>query len=176
MLTGPRLTAPVLYLDLDGVAHDDDVYWSQTRGVYMRDKQRYLFEYLPPLVEALEPFPAAQIVLSTSWVRQLGFWRTVCCLRHHAGEAFAARIIGATYHSQHTPHWDAQTRYAQIRADVARRLLKECWLALDNDSQGWPSHMRWHLVDTQDCGLRPIDVERLVARLGVLVEHGGPAR
>lgn len=176
MKTGAPLSGAVLYYDLDGVAHDDDVHWSPTRGVYMRDKQRYLFEYLPPLVDALEPFPDVRIVLSTSWVRQLGYSRTVRYLRHHAGGAFAARIIGATYHSRHTPHWDAQTRYAQIRADVTRRLLKDSWLAVDNDSQGWPSHMRWHLVDTQDCGLRPIDVERLVARLSVLMEHGGPVR
>lgn len=170
------MTTPVCYLDLDGTVHDDEVYWSSKRGVYMRDKQRHLFEYLPSLVDALAAFPTVQIVLATSWVRHLGYSRTVGYLRHHAGEPFATRIIGATYHSRHTPFWDAQTRYAQIRADVARRQLKDAWLALDNDSHGWPNHMRWHLVDTQDCGLRPLDVDRLVKRLAVLVEHGGPVR
>lgn len=173
---GTRVTAPVMFLDLDGVAHDDDVYWSPKRGVYMRDMQRRLFEYLPQLVEALKPFPEVRIVLSTSWVRQLGYTRTVGYLRYHGGSEFAARVIGATYHSIHTPQWDRQTRYAQIRADVTRRLLRDNWLALDNDSDGWPVHARWHLVDTQDCGLRQIDVGRLVERLAVLMEHGGPAR
>lgn len=73
------------------------------------------------------------------------------------------------YHSEHRPHWDNQTHYAQIRADVTRQPLQDNQLALDNDCDGWPSHTRWHLVNTQDCGLRPIAVERRVARLSVLM-------
>ena len=170
------MTAPVLFLDFDGVLHWDGVYRSPTRGIYLDDPDRTLFEYLPHLVQALEPFPQVRIVMSTSWVPELSYSRAKNYLRYYAGRAFASRVIGSTYHSVYTPHWREQTRYGQIRADVTRRLLRDNWLALDNDSAGWPPHARWHLVDTQDCGLRPLDVERLVARLTALAERGGPPR
>lgn len=164
------MTAPVLYLDADGVLHHDEVYWSRSRGVYMDIPERSLFEYAPLLVTALAAFPEVRIVLSTTWVRQLGYSTTVDCLRRYCGRPFASRVIGSTYHSEHTPRWDEMTRYQQIRKDASRRGLGNRWVAIDNDDEGWPDHARDQLVHTQDYGLRPIDIDRLVSRLQELTK------
>jgi len=91
------------------------------------------------LVEALAGHPDVSIVLSTSWVRNLGF--------HRARKALPAqlhqRVIGATWHSAMSRSstdyiaWDNQTRYQQIAAYLARRTEPVSWLAIDDDARGW---------------------------------------
>ncbi len=59
----------VLYLDYDGVLHNDSVYRVRGQGIVIRDG--VLFEWAHYLVEALRPYPDIRIVLSTSWVRDV---------------------------------------------------------------------------------------------------------
>jgi len=63
----------ILFLDFDGVLHPDEVYLVHGRPVLRDDGS--LFMWAPLLAEALTPFPDVQIVLSTSWVRELSFKR-----------------------------------------------------------------------------------------------------
>ena len=145
----------ILFLDYDGVLHPDAAYLVNGRPQLRAAGS--LFMCAPILVEALAPYPQVQIVLSTSWVRVLkSFSRTQAYLP----AALQARVIGATWHSAMARHhegahridasWFSElTRYAQIARYVARSGLRaEHWLAIDDDSEGWPVALRDHLVET----------------------------
>lgn len=115
----------LLFLDFDGVLHPDAVFLS-SRGVELRAGA--LFMWAPLLVEALAPHQDVQIVLSTSWARNLGFHRA----RSVLPAELQSRVIGATWHSAMGKGWpdfipwDAQTRYEQIQAYLSR--LRACEL------------------------------------------------
>jgi hypothetical protein len=101
-------------------------------------------------------------VLSTSWVSVLGFSATAKRLP----EGLQQRVVGATFHQRHTPEWGTQTRYRQIQEHVVRHGLGVHWLAVDDDTEGWPAIQRNQLVSPQPAvGLQPWDIEMLVARL-----------
>ncbi|MCR5865676.1 HAD domain-containing protein [Aquincola sp. J276] len=123
---------PVLYLDFDGVLHNDHVYRVPGRGIVVRDG--CLFEWAHYLDEALQPYPSVRIVLSTSWVRELGFNRA----KSYLAPSLQARVVGATFHRrEHAPtrelrwHWAQMPRGVQIMQDVERRRPSK-WLALDD--------------------------------------------
>jgi hypothetical protein len=137
----------VLYLDFDGVLHDEDVIWSRGRGIHMRTPNRVLFEWEPILVDLLEPHSHVRIVLSTSWVRAKSFNYA----KNRLSLTLQNRIIGATFHSG---LMDAETfarmpRGLQIWGDVVRRKPKH-WFALDDDGFGWPAWCRDKLILTDD--------------------------
>jgi len=122
----------VLYLDFDGVLHRDAVYRAPGRGIYIRDGA--LFEWAHFLEALLHPWPELRIVLSTSWVRELGYDRA----RSYLPVALAARVTGATFHRRiHGPtrelrwHWAQTPRGRQIADDIARRGAS-AWVALDD--------------------------------------------
>ena len=101
----------LLFLDFDGVLHPDAVYLT-SRGVELR-AEGVLFMWAPLLVGALAPHQDVQIVLSTSWARNLGFHRA----RSVLPAELQSRVIGATWHSamgrgwpDFIP-WDVQTRH-----------------------------------------------------------------
>lgn len=155
----------VLYLDYDGVLHHDAVYRHHRRGIYI-DQERAsghrLFEYAPLLERALAPYPDLRIVLSTTWVRVLGFQRA----RDRLPTALADRVIGATFHSQahgqspmHTDAFLEMSRGEQVWADVTRRRPKR-WLALDDAVDDWPVELADKLVACDSsCGLGDPAVE-----------------
>ena len=153
----------LLYLDFDGVLHPSDVYWHPRRGVYLHPgvQGHALFENVPLLLEALEPFSRVKVVLSTSWVPARGYAKTVKRLP----SALRDRIIGATFHSGYMLHetWRAIARGYQVLGDVGRRRPKR-WVALDDDFEDWPAEHADKLVKTHDrLGLRrPGAVEELV--------------
>lgn len=137
----------VLYLDFDGVLHSDDVGRDWHGQPYLRG-QGSLFEYSDRLIVALNPYPELKIVLSTSWVRILGFAHA----RERLPQELRERVIGATWHSrfenddQLYAWWIyTSTRYQQIAEDVSRRKPSN-WFAIDDDARGWPRHARAHLV------------------------------
>lgn len=141
----------VLYLDFDGVLHHDAVFRSPRDGIFISASSapgRRLFEWTEVLVEAIKPFPELRIVLSTSWVRVLGYTKA----RSYLPKELNCRVIGATYHrrfhrgdavlgdSSYRPY-----RGIEVLADVSRRRPWQ-WVALDDTDEGWPDEHRERVV------------------------------
>jgi hypothetical protein len=144
----------LLFLDYDGVLHPDAIYQT-SRGIELRAPGE-LFMWAPLLIKALAEHQDVQIVLSTSWARNLGFDQA----RRALPIALQHQVIGATWHSamgrgwpDFIP-WDAQTRWEQIEAYLSRLVEPVRWFAIDDDGQGWPSAQRERLILTDpDHGL-----------------------
>lgn len=138
----------LVFLDFDGVLHPDEVYL-HGKQVELRSNGQ-LFMWAPELITAIDGLDV-QIVLSTSWVRHLGFRKA----RKALPEALSRLVIGATWHSamrlkEAGPQflWDLQTRYEQIQTYLDRLPSTPRWCAIDDDVRGWPSGKRSHLIDT----------------------------
>lgn len=136
----PKL--PTLFLDFDGVLHPDEVYRVGERIVLRMDGFN-LFEFAEVLSELIAPYSELQIVLSTSWVRQLGFE----VARAYLPESLQRRVVGATWHETVPRGWDKLTRYQQIQRNVAAH-RHERWLAIDDDCRGWSDEHRSNIVVT----------------------------
>ncbi|WP_237045300.1 HAD domain-containing protein [Aquipseudomonas alcaligenes] len=158
---------PLLFLDYDGVLHPDAVYHT-SRGVELR-AAGLLFMWAQLLVEALVPHQDVQIVLSTSWARNLGYHRA----RSVLPAELQPRVIGATWHSAMGKGWpdfipwDAQTRYEQIQAYRSRLSAPASWIAIDDDDRGWADADRDRLILTDpDRGLStPVTLAELTRKL-----------
>lgn len=126
----------ILFLDFDGVLHPDEVFITPT-GPQLRGSGE-LFMWAPLLEETLVSHPDVKIVLSTSWVRQLGFSKA----KKRLPPSLQARVIGSTWHSSMSKEWadqiwwDQTSRHGQILKYVARARITK-WLALDDDAEGW---------------------------------------
>ena len=143
------MTATILYLDFDGVLHRDAVYRQPGRGIYIRGGE--LFEWGHFLEELVRPFPDLRIVLSTSWVRELGYDRA----RSYLPPMLAERVIGATFHRRiHGPtrelrwHWAQMPRGQQIAEDVSRRRPR-AWFAIDDATDEFTPEQSAFLVHCQ---------------------------
>lgn len=141
-----------IYLDFDGVLHPDAVFRPSNKPLDLRAPGE-LFMHAELLLEALAPYPEAKIILSTSWVRMLGYERT---LKKMPSE-LRALVTGATWHKSmkhgnQDPHsW--MTRYEQILAHVNRNNVQK-WLAIDDLHSGdeidkWSSKHKNNLVLTE---------------------------
>ena len=145
---------PNLYLDFDSCLHAEDVRLVKGRPVIFENgmiSPRPLFEHVPLLEQLLAPHPELRIVLSTSWVRHLGF----SYAKEQLSAGLQARVIGATWHS-HMRQENAGaecfaqlSRFQTICADAARR-RNDLWLALDDDLDGWPDAWRHKVVAPTD--------------------------
>ena len=137
----------VLYLDYDGVLHHENVLRHPRRGIYLGAPPEFrLFQHAVLLEALLAPHPTVRIVLSTSWVRVLGYSRTVKRLTPGLRE----RVIGATFHSRMNEHlFTLLPRGVQVLDDVQRR-RPAGWVALDDDEVGWPEEHRHRLVLTDE--------------------------
>ena len=143
----------ILYLDFDGVLHPECVFVDARRGIHLKDAPgRQLFENAEILVDELEPYPSVKLVLSTSWVRALGYDGARARL---PGE-LRARCIGATYHSRHhrpgsedgfRGFFSSPLRGEEVLADVGRRQPHR-WIAVDDTDEGWSPLVRCNLVLT----------------------------
>lgn len=128
--------AAILFLDFDGVLHPDQVYMTAA-GPELRTVGE-LFMWAPILEEELIPYPDLKIVLSTSWVRNLGFSRA----KKRLSPGLQSRIVGSTWHSSMSKvwadqiWWDETSRHGQILRYAARAKISH-WLALDDDADGW---------------------------------------
>lgn len=143
---------PILYLDLDGVVHHEDVYMNTAGDVFIDPlvmAQGFtLFQWAPALVEQLAQRPAVKIILSTSWVRKLGMKYTLNAL----GVELAARVVGSTFEASIDGADDdalerfvKRSRGEQIEHDAERRGV-ENWIALDDDVKDWPGESIERLV------------------------------
>jgi hypothetical protein len=155
---------PILFLDFDGVLHPDAAFHTK-RGIELRGEGE-LFMWAPILESLLSECPQIQIVLSTSWVRQLDFKRA----KKRLPESLQDPVIGATYHSSMesgpdaTP-WMQRTRWQQIASHLSRNKVQD-WIALDDDAAGWPDDQRHRLLlcDPQT-GLAGLDYDATRAAL-----------
>jgi hypothetical protein len=137
----------LLFLDFDGVLHPDEVYLTR-KGPELR-AHGSLFMWASALETELAPHPYVPIVLSTSWVRHLGFHRT----KKYLPEGLQARVIGSTWHSAMAKDWadriwwDRTTRHGQILRYIDRAGVAD-WLAIDDDDESWARSDRSRLVLT----------------------------
>lgn len=142
----------IIYLDFDGVLHPDDVWRTRGRGIHLGERalSHQLFESVDFLCSVLEPFPKVDIVLSTTWVRVLGFKKAAAYLP----TSLSNRIIGATYHSAMPKEWFVRlSRGEQVRMDICRR-KPEKWVVIDDASDGWTHDCLQNLVScNSDLGL-----------------------
>lgn len=152
-----RTAEKVLYLDFDGVLHDDEVYFQRGRGIYIKTPGRTLFEWMPILEALLAPHPDVAIVLSTSWVRVLSFNRA----KMYLSAPLQQRVIGATFHSR----WMRNTEFAmlprgvQVAQDVRQR-NPGTWFAVDDEEADWPAWCRDKLIVTKpNLGLSDVAVQ-----------------
>lgn len=135
----------ILYLDFDGVLHDEQVYFHPRRGIYIETPDRTLFEWMPILDELLTPQPDVRIVLSTSWVRVKSFEFA----KKQLSPALQERVVGATFHRRHMrkESFAHLPRGEQIAQDVFRR-APQSWFAIDDDAMHWPEWCRDNLIKT----------------------------
>jgi hypothetical protein len=141
----------VLYLDFDGVVHGGEARISIDGAVSLPMADQRLFEHAPLLEGLLQPYPDVRIILSTDWVRHLGFDRA--CGRLPLG--LQMRVVGAIYDPKHPDAWrfDRLSRSDAIMLDVVKRKPAR-WLAVDDEWIGWPTAERENLVITPtDLGL-----------------------
>jgi hypothetical protein len=66
-------------------------------------------------------------------------------------DALQARVIGATYHKSMKAWFSELTRYRQINRYVHRHNIMD-WIAIDDDSDGWPEDEMHRLVQTNEIG------------------------
>jgi hypothetical protein len=156
------MTSLTLYLDFDGVLHHDNV-WLDLKNRPVLRGPGHLFEHAKLLVEILSPYPEIEIVLSTGWVRVKGFGYSVKKLPIELRQ----RVVEATWHSnfkldEELVSWwlNDASRYHQIASDVRRR-KPSTWLAIDDDADGWPQHLRDQLIQCDpEIGLGSPDIRR----------------
>lgn len=137
----------ILFLDFDGVLHPDAVFRPHNRPLELRAEGSLMMHSLI-LERILDDFPAIDVVLSTSWVRTLGYERTL----KKMPDGLRRRVKGATWHKamRHggfDPFSD-WSRFEQIHSHVRRHGIKH-WVAIDDLHSGeedWPEEHRQHLV------------------------------
>jgi hypothetical protein len=146
----------VVFLDYDNCLHGEVGRYKSAPNLRTLAGEP-LFVHAPILAQALEPYPAVRLVLSTSWVATLGYSRA----RDYLPEPLRKRVIGATYHSSvGREWWSTRTRYQQIRRYLSLRKPTR-WLAIDDDVDGWPQEDREWLVQTAvGIGLSSPSVQR----------------
>lgn len=132
----------VLYLEFDGVLHDQRVVWHSKTGAFTGTAGHTLFEHAPALEALLNEFPKVLIVLSTAWPIRLGFDRAARCLP----PGLRWRVVGCTFHSKmNVTKFKALAHGQQVTDDILRRRPLE-WCAIASDHVGWPDDLRSHVV------------------------------
>ena len=162
----PKITpdTPILYLDYDGCLHPGLVYRTAKRGIHLRGYPGHtLFEWAPILVRLLAPWPDVKIILSTTWVRAVGFSES----KERLPRELQRPVAGATWHSEmirRVEEWEASARFQQIIAHVQRHELTN-WIAIDDDDMGWPDILRDRLVKcSEHLRLREPEVQADLAK------------
>lgn len=133
------------YLDYEAVLHHGTVLRNRTRGMYLKAPGHTFFEWQPILQDLLAPYPDLKIVLTTTWVREMGFDKA----KHQLSAPLSERVIGSTFlHPKIVKlEFDTLPRGMQILNDVERRNPAQ-WFALDDDALGWPERHKENLIQT----------------------------
>lgn len=149
----------IIFLDFDGVLHPDAVYCPVNKPLELRAAGT-LMMHAPILEEILyehDPHGYIRIILSTSWVRFLGFSKTLKKMTPQ----LRSLVDGATWHSamakpdgrpysRGVDPFNWMPRWQQIEWYVDRHAVQH-WIAIDDLHSGgeiWPEDLREHLVLT----------------------------
>lgn len=133
--------SPIFFLDFDGCLHPDNVRRVDGAPVLLADGSK-LFEHAQLLVDALQPYPLLQIVLSTRWVPVFGFEESVA--RLPAG--LRSKVVGSTYeYCNDKWEWAELSKFDQVMRYVEGKHIGS-WLALDDDNNFWPEAFEKRLV------------------------------
>ena len=167
----------ILFLDFDGVLHPNEVYLSKSSLVELRGEGSLLM-HVPVLERLLAPYPQVRIILSTSWVRAIGFDFTLRQMQKLIPRStLFNHIAGATWDPKMVREgrdpFDEWTRFQQIQFHVRLNDVKN-WIAIDDlysGGEGWPEAHRERLVLTESkLGLgSPEAQEELRSKLANLV-------
>jgi hypothetical protein len=125
-------TTPTLFVDYDGALHSGHAVLDAD-GLVSLDSGRPLFQYAPLLIEMLEPYPAVEIVLTTSWLEAMPTEKVIAYLPPE----LARRVVDTTkgrkarfsYMQNGSGRTDIITSYA-----FGKRLCR--WLAIDDSVYG----------------------------------------
>lgn len=163
----------IIFLDFDGVLHPDSVYRPRNKPLALHGLGE-LFMHAHILEEALNSYPEAKIILSTSWVRTLGYQRTL----KKMPQKLKDRVIGSTWHKEmrqdsYDP-FDWLSRYEQIEWHVKRNGVNK-WLAIDDLHSGtedWPVEHLSRLVLTEEskglgCQVAQADLKAKLMEMGL---------
>jgi hypothetical protein len=179
----------IIFLDFDGVLHPDSVFKLPKKPIELRAAGA-LMMYAPVLeavFDELDPDGKVGIVLSTSWVRCLGFSKTL----KKMPSGLKNRVVGATWHSgmkkfdgrpysRSADPFNLLPRWQQINWYVKRHQIQH-WIAIDDlhsNTEIWPDDLRDHLVLTEGAkglGCQSVQAE-LKLKLNVLMastQYGG---
>lgn len=135
--------------------------------------------WMPILEGILSPYSDVRIVLSTSWVRELGFSKA----RGFLSPWLRSRVIGGTWHSKMALHkegpyrvpdrWSELTRYQQIANYLRTKKPTDPWIAIDDDTVGWDPSVAHRLVPTDgDTGLSHRIAQRLLRERLEAIDRG----
>jgi hypothetical protein len=157
-LMKPTSDRQVLFLDFDGVVHRLGAIRTR-RGITSAAPSIKLFEFAPILVECLEPYTRVEIVLSTSWVRVLGYQRAKKALP----TTLVKRVVGATYHSKYSDAWAWPSigRGIQILRYVQVHRLSQ-WLAIDDEIDGFDEYLSHVVCCDEKLGLGDMATQTLL--------------
>ncbi|MCO1372489.1 hypothetical protein L0Z42_18490 [Burkholderia multivorans] len=124
---------PTLFVDFDGTLHRGRGLIDEVTGQVSLDTGNPVFEFAPLLANLLEPYPAVEIVLTTSWLYTLPFEQVLSRLP----PPLATRVVGSTrgYKARFGYLHDGSARTYIIRSYVFDKHLKN-WLALDDSVYG----------------------------------------
>ena len=151
------------YLDFDGVLHHGNVARGPRRSARMMETGHRLFEWAEVLGDALHSYPDVSIVLSTTWVRVLGYDRT----REYLPPVLRGRVVGATFHRREhgatrdmRELWAESARGVQIALDIERRGPAR-WFAIDDATDEFlPWQREWLVACEGSMGLGACDAQQ----------------
>lgn len=154
---------PTCYLDFDGALHHFNVARGPRRSARMMEPGHQLFEWAVVLEDALEAYPDVTIVLTTNWVRVLGYDRT----RGYLSPSLRSRVVGATFHRREhgatrdmRELWTQSARGVQVALDIQQRRPAR-WFAIDDAADEFlPWQREWLVACQGSSGLGAPDAQR----------------
>lgn len=181
MPVGPHVTEPgwttqegvggqVLYLGISGVLHPSAWLYCSTHGRSPWSCGHRLYEGVPLLLQALEPYPDVKIVLTSTqpWARGLP------SVIQSLGSALGRRVLGFTFEDltfkvrrgRRQLPMSNEDYWRHNKAEIVRIhrewMRPDAWVAVDDDSLLWTEdEMADHVVLTDGCsGLQSVVVQQ----------------
>ena len=128
-----RSATPTLFVDYDGTLHAGHALLDTTTSEVTLDSGRPLLEYAPLLAEMLEPYPAVEIVLTTSWLQKLPFDQVLSYLPQELGRRVVGTTLGIKPRLSYVLNGSERTYV--ITSYVYGKGLKN-WMAIDDSVYG----------------------------------------